>query len=106
MAMNGSSDVRPESDDGMSAVSPEEVAERQRLLDIRSHEFVAAYPVGVIIDNNELYSDGSYRPILPPAGPSPGAVCYPGSLGPQHFNIGSPPDLVPSGQSTPRRRAR
>ena len=58
MAMNGSSEpLPPESDDGMSAVSPEEVAERQRLLDLQSHEFLTAYPVGVVIDNNELYSD-------------------------------------------------
>ena len=92
--------------DEMSAISPEEAAERQRVLDDQSAEFDAAIPYGVIVEGVELYSDGTYRPLSISVG-TPRAVV--------HYTIATPaaseteivdttmPDIVPSGQSTPRR---
>ena len=54
------------SDDGMSSVSPEEVALRQQALDAASSEFLAAGPMGVFVDNAELFSDGTFRPTSVP----------------------------------------
>ncbi len=59
----GQADVAGQSsDDGMSAISPREVALRQSQLDSDSAAFLEALPVGVYVDASELYSDGKYRP--------------------------------------------
>ena len=50
------------SDDGMSSISPGEVALRQSQLDMDSAAFLGAVPVGVYVDATELYSDGTCRP--------------------------------------------
>ena len=56
----------PASDDGMSSVSPDEIAARQNALDTASAEFLGAEPTGVYVDGQQLYTDGSLRPQMPP----------------------------------------
>ena len=57
---------REASDDGVSSVSPGEVTLRQQALDAASSEFLAAEPMGVLLDDTELYSDGTHRPAAVP----------------------------------------
>ena len=51
--------------DAISSVHPSEAAERQRYLDSLSAEFLAAGPTGVIIENLQLFTDGTHRPVEP-----------------------------------------
>ena len=58
--------AEPRSDSEMSEPTQEEKLTRQQQLAAASKEFDEAVATGVFIDENELYSDGTVRPIVPP----------------------------------------
>ena len=89
----------------MSEPTDAERAERQTQLDEASREFNAATPTGVSDESGqELYTDGTYRPVQPVV-----LTATAMSSPPQCFDIASThsdeaPDLVSSCSSTPKRR--
>ena len=83
--------AQPASDDGMSSTKAEEIQARPSLLDNSSAEFLAAVPTSLIQDDLELFSDGAYRPMVPPQ------AVFPSTGGEDQIMNGS-------GTSTPRRQ--
>ena len=108
-APNGA--LQDPTDDEMSSVAQEEVDARQHFLDTAASEFLAATGTHVFTETGEeLYTDGTSRPVTAASQPAPegidswtgrAAAFAPPERGPstQHYNIGS--DADEGGAETP-----